>query len=511
MPIVEINGQEIEFPDDMSQDAIKSVLQKKFPVSEQDALNSNLKNFLASAPQSTQTPVVAPTKSTSQEPGFIDNVTADLQKRIAQQGVINEATATNPIEGQQNPLRGTLQTIGNVAGGMNDIIGQGVSSLVKTGFEQLSPETQQAVSDYTTRLKSTPLGQTISKGVQSYGENQAAFDQANPALGRDLSAVREIGTFFIPGGSGTVIKSVPDIAKAGVMLSKVPFRVAGKVGEGANLIVRDMAGIEKRVPIKTADDIKTIAAVYFKNAEEKGGVLKPDFTNKFIDSVKSLDQQSAEGKLFTGDTPFTEAMKRVELLRDKPITLKGAQEIDEALGDLIDNYTENGKLKKQGKKLLDIQNEFRSGIENATPDMIEGGTGGFDSWKQGKDMWAASMRMDDIERIISRAEGTNNPATSLRSGFNTLYNNKARMRGYTPKEAALIKRAAQSGVVSDTLRSVLGSRLVPIITGASGGGLGATAAAQASSMAARGIAARGQLGRAGDIAREISKRVKTGE
>ena len=30
MPIVEVEGQEIEFPDSMSRDEIKSVLQKKF-------------------------------------------------------------------------------------------------------------------------------------------------------------------------------------------------------------------------------------------------------------------------------------------------------------------------------------------------------------------------------------------------------------------------------------------------------------------------------------------------
>jgi len=31
MPIVEVNGQELEFPDDMTPEAIKGVLQAKFP------------------------------------------------------------------------------------------------------------------------------------------------------------------------------------------------------------------------------------------------------------------------------------------------------------------------------------------------------------------------------------------------------------------------------------------------------------------------------------------------
>lgn len=37
MPVVEVNGQELEFPDSMSQDAIKAVLQKKFPSTKQAA------------------------------------------------------------------------------------------------------------------------------------------------------------------------------------------------------------------------------------------------------------------------------------------------------------------------------------------------------------------------------------------------------------------------------------------------------------------------------------------
>lgn len=49
MPIVEVNGQELEFPDDMQPDAIREVLRVKFPIkndSQKSALASGLQNII---------------------------------------------------------------------------------------------------------------------------------------------------------------------------------------------------------------------------------------------------------------------------------------------------------------------------------------------------------------------------------------------------------------------------------------------------------------------------------
>jgi hypothetical protein len=79
------------------------------------------------------------------------------------------------------------------------------------------------------------------------------------------------------------------------------------------------------------------------------------------------------------------------------------------------------------------------------------------------------------------------------------------LRGYSKEEIAAMRKAAESGVIGDILRTA-GSRLVPIITGASGGGFGGATAAAAASTAARGMAARAQTARAQDVARMIASR-----
>lgn len=46
MPVVEVNGQELEFPDDMGHDAIKAVLQKKFPQPQQSNMMNDAESIL---------------------------------------------------------------------------------------------------------------------------------------------------------------------------------------------------------------------------------------------------------------------------------------------------------------------------------------------------------------------------------------------------------------------------------------------------------------------------------
>lgn len=256
---------------------------------------------------------------------------------------------------------------------------------------------------------------------------------------------------------------------------------------------------KKEIPF-TSDDVKQLSSQAYKRAEEQGGVLLPRVTNRFLDSArKRVMPRTEAGRLVGGKGKVAEVMENLEQLRGKNLTLREAQEIDEFLSDMIDGATDMGKLTKEGKKLFDVQNAFRATIDNAPAIDVAGGKAGFSSLKEGRRLWSQSAKLRDIERIITRAEMTDNPATSLKSGFRTLYNNPKRMRGYNTAERAAIKKAAESGVVTDLLKTA-GSRLVPIITASVGGGLGPSAVAAAGSMASRGAATKVQLAKARKIA-----------
>lgn len=285
--------------------------------------------------------------------------------------------------------------------------------------------------------------------------------------------------------------------------------ISGAVVGGAIPAVGGAIGraLQKKPNVLSADEIRSLAGQSYKEAEQSGGVLKGWFTNQFLDKVEKLKPQTEAGKLLAGDDAFTKTTERLGSLKNRRLTLQEAQEIDEFLGDAVDGFTEMGRVTKQGKKLLDVQTTLRNMIDDADQSLIEGGKDGFDALKKGRFLWSQSARMRDIEKIINRADMTDNPATAIKTGFRTLYNNPQRMRGFSEEEKKLIKDAAESGIVTDTLRT-FGSRLIPIGSTLAGGGLGQTAAAQAATMASRAGAAKAQLGKAQNVARSISQNVQ---
>lgn len=254
--------------------------------------------------------------------------------------------------------------------------------------------------------------------------------------------------------------------------------------------------------LSTSEDFRKLANIQYQKSAEAGGVLKPSVTNNFLDDAASkLAPQTPAGKLLAGDSPAAKVSERLQQLRGKPINLAEAQEIDEYLGDQIDTNSELGRLNKQGKKLLDLQSSLRNSIANATDADIQGGRAGFDSWNQGRQLYRTSMQLRDIEKIVSRADLADNPATAVKSGFRTLANNPERMKGYDKETAGLIRKAATTGIVGDALR-VAGSRLIPIFAGAAGHIPGAFGA-EAVGLAARSTANKLQLGRAANVTQSI--------
>ena len=220
-------------------------------------------------------------------------------------------------------------------------------------------------------------------------------------------------------------------------------------------------------PPKNAIEAKAIASAYYHIAEQSGATLSPEFTNKFIARAEDIAPQTPEGRAVAGDTEVTGLIERLQDLRDQPISLRGAQEIDEKLGDLIDKEYGMKGLSKEGYNLFKLQTTFRDMIMNVDPSMIEGGMEGFDALKSGRAAWSQAMKMMDLERIQTRSELIDNPSTAIRTGIRTLLANQPAKRGYSPDEIEALKEAANRGFLGGILH-VFGSRLIPIGAGAAG-------------------------------------------
>lgn len=333
-------------------------------------------------------------------------------------------------------------------------------------------------------------GNVIGTLAQNYVAQQSYDPSRSLSEGLTTGGLEGTAAGLVIRGGGTAIRAaarpatVGDIAAAPDLDSAIA--AAGKVAEGPPAadttplneqsgqtppVARDEGAVAdpqatSAIP-KTSADAKAIASAYYAKADAAGGTLLPDFTNRFIDKAESIAPQTTEGRAIAGDTAITGLVDRIQALRDQPISLAGAQEIDESLGDMIDKEYGLKGMSKEGRNLLDLQTTFRNMILDAGPADTANGTEGFDAIKQGRAAWAQAMKMGDLERILNRAEQTDNPVTSIRAGVRALTSNPARMRGYSPEEVEALKDAASRGVLGGALH-VFGSRLTPLAVGAAG-------------------------------------------
>jgi len=306
------------------------------------------------------------------------------------------------------------------------------------------------------------------------------------------------------GGPGATLRSGAREAGGAALTAK-------PLGESLAEVAQQFA----KKPPATSEDMKKVAGALYKKAESEGGSLTPEFTNKFVDSIKDIAPQTAAGRATEGESEITKLIERYthpeQGIRDKPMTLQAAQEIDEGLGKLISKeYTPKG-LTKEGLHLVKVQEKLRDMIENAKASDLEGGKNGFNALKGGRQAWSQAAKMRDIEQIVTRAEHSEQPVTAIKSGIRTILANPKRLRGFSPEEQAALRNAAQTGVVTDVLR-ITGSKLGPLISSMAGlgeagipGMVGAGVLGHVISAGARNVGVGRQMKKVGSLMDVLNK------
>jgi len=375
---------------------------------------------------------------------------------------------------------------------------------IATGVAKLAGVEDSAKDLYNEAVQNelTKLGQAREQyPAQSLTTEIARGVLAAPALPFSAGMAGAAGMGALQSiGESKDLTDIGDVATQGLgggLISAGSYGLLKSLGKGYEKYI----GAPK-VQKMTADEVKQMAGQAYKTADEKGGILKEQFINNLTQKTKELDKQTEIGKAISGNTAINEIGKTLSKFKDQKLNLQGLQELDEALGDKIDNFVENGRITKEGLPLLKLQQHLRNLVEEVNPNMVEGNKEGFEALKQGRQLWAKSAKLRDIEKIITRAEMSDNPATAIKSGFRTLFNNDNKLKYFNEGERKLIKNAAQSGIISDSFRT-LGSRLIPIGSIVAGGGLPSAMAGMASSTASRGIASKMQLAKAEKIAEAI--------
>lgn len=316
--------------------------------------------------------------------------------------------------------------------------------------------------------------------------------------------VNKAGLDYTPQTIPGKIAEIPAQLAGGALAAKGLQSVVPKLGE---LWADQSSGAPPDSPQVTAADIRDMAKQSYAAADAKGGTLKSNVTDNFVNSAGQVLPQTPAGRLILGDTSTTKLVDNLQSLKGNPLSLAEAQEIDSTLSDKMQSEVDpkTGRLNAEGNKLLQIQSSLRDAIENASPNDVVGGKDGFDAWNQGRQLWSQASRMGDVERIMTRASMMENPVTSIKTGFRTLYNNPTAMRGFTPVEADAIKSAAETGIVGNALR-LASSRLVPIIAGSTGGGISGAAVGYGINEGARSLGNSMQMNKANAIIDAIANR-----
>lgn len=366
-----------------------------------------------------------------------------------------------------------------------------------------------------------PIGNLYNEALQ---DKLGKLDQARTqypvqsiaseiASGIPLSATKVLATTkglvgAVAMGGAQAIGETKDLTDFGDVLEK--GGTAGVSSAGTYVALKGLGKIYNKVFNKgqvqvkkmTADEVKNMANVAYKAAEKKGGTLNELFINNLEQKANQLDKQTPLGRAISGQTAIGDVKTILEQFKNQKLNLQSLQELDEALGDKIDNFVENGRITKEGLPLLKLQNHLRDLVDNVTPNMVENSKEGFEALNQGRQFWAKSSKLRDIEKIITRAEMSDNPATALKTGFRTLFNNENKLKYFNKEEQKLIKKAAESGFITDSLR-VLGSKLIPIGSVIAGGGLPSTMAGLVTNVASRNLASKAQLIKAEKLAEAI--------
>lgn len=419
----------------------------------------------------------------AQEPGFIDRVGANMQQRM--DAVTNAPDALNK----------GISAARYAVGGVGDIAGAAIQTLTPDIVKKGAAAVAEGVSNLPTMGQST-FGDVGSAAVGAADTLAKKYPTAANLLGLGADVATAVPSAMV---GKAAVKTVP----AAVAATKTSVEsVKGKVKGAVKSVM------PKEEKFITSDEARKMASPLFKEAEQIGGTLNPDVTNKFIAKVNAISPET-KSKVEGGGSVVDEYRKAlIDEKSNQPLSLESIKNMDEHLSDLITGEIKtNGKMTNKGRDLSEIQDHFRELTDAAAANDTVGKTAeAFDAWRRGQSVWADSYRIRDIEDIFKRAEGMDNEAMSIKTQFKRLRDNPKKMNSYPPEMQKLIKQAAERSLKVEALR-IIGSRLISTGVGYAGGGLTGAAAAYPIGVAARAAAAKVQSAPGKQLLGNLSKRV----
>lgn len=424
-------------------------------------------------------------------------IQSDIQERLQAQQEIKAMQERGELgEGLRGDIASGLMQAGKVgAGSILDVVGQTAMAGLGEAERRFVPEgVKESVIGTAKEAAEIPVISGALKGAGVLAKRAAD-------LYGEYKEEHPVGAMALESAANIAALAPAPRATKGL----IPETRVGKTGQ--KLIEESKKVKSKYAPV-TANQMRKKARRSYKLADQKGGVAGSGVMDDFLDDVSKMKPSSEAVVKARGGKrePFEDMIDELSALRGDKLSLDDVQGLDEMLSNRIDDFVEFGTVKKKGYKLQEIQNKFRQHIDEAVSGgdvtKFEGGAEGFKAFKEGQRLWHKARKLDDIERIIMRAEFSDNQATVIKNGFKTLLTKKGGTRGYSKAEIELMKKAAKTGNTSDLLKT-FGSRLMPIGTAVTADPVVA-AGVYAGAKISRDTAAMAQLSKANKVARLIA-------
>jgi hypothetical protein len=233
-----------------------------------------------------------------------------------------------------------------------------------------------------------------------------------------------------------------------------------------------------------AKDAYAVSEAHYDLADHLGGRVSAQANEAFLDNKisKIRTQDEAARRFDPNDAVDSSIADLNNALRGHELSLRGTQEIDRKIGDRIEVALRAGK-NDEASRLLQMQHDLRDHVESVGESGTVGGPAGFAALKDARKAWSIAVRMQDVERMIAKAQDTQNPQVTLRNAINRYTNDPKMTRGWSKEDLDLLKASAKTSDGMEILRG-MASRLGPIGGYAVAGPLGGVAGLAAETVIA---------------------------
>lgn len=340
---------------------------------------------------------------------------------------------------------------------------------------------------------STAGGAAVANSLRTGGLGLRAAKAA--ALGAATGSAAGFGA-----GSGLEnrLESAGDSAVAGGLVGgAIPV-----VGAGAGKLAKGVKSELNSLMPKAAQsmqDLRGAAKPLYDKFTQSGGIYSDKLTNEIADLADAAKSQGIAGSTKKADDALNEALDFYASLRGKKLSPTDLQKLDQSFADDIARFNKAGEF-NFGRILNNLKYEMRDRAFDPVKaaNYIESGSAGsVEALKEANRLYAQSYKAADIEKILAKAKGTENPQTSIRTNLKNLLANDKKMKNYSPQERAILEEALKRGATGGLVK-LLGGRLTSTIAGGMAGtpmGLAGTIGGAVAGKAAGGVAA--------DVAGEI--------